>query len=74
VASQREIMAEQSERTKDFEVSTRQLEERCLELKEAAATYDEHAKKASAEALKANLAIEKVAVSTPCNAVPPLSC
>lgn len=62
VAAQREVLSEQSERMKDFEASTRQLEERCAELKEAAAQHDERAKAAAAEALKANRAIEKLSV------------
>lgn len=62
VAAQKEVMAEQSERVRDLEAGSRQLEERCAELKEASAGHDERARAASAEVLKGNRIIEKLMV------------
>ena len=70
VAAQKEVMAEQSERVRDLEAGTRQLEERCAELKDAAAGHEERARAASAEVLKGNRIIEKLMVRLkPSNAV-----
>ncbi len=63
VAAQKEVVAEQSERIKDLEAGTRQLGERCAELKEASAGHDERACAAAAEVLKGNRIIEKFMVS-----------
>lgn len=63
VQAQRDHIAEQSQRCKDLEASTRQLEERCSELKESAAGHELRAKEAAAEVLKGNRIIEKVSVS-----------
>lgn len=60
VQAQRDHIAEQSQRCKDLEASTRQLEERCSELKESAAGHELRAKEAAAEVLKGNRIIEKV--------------
>lgn len=62
VAAQKEVMAEQSERVRDLEAGSRQLEERCAELKEASAGHDQRARAASAEVLKGNRIIEKLMV------------
>lgn len=62
VTAQKEVMAEQSERVRDLEAGMRQLEERCTELKEAAAGHEERARAASAEVLKGNRIIEKLMV------------
>ncbi|EIE25806.1 hypothetical protein COCSUDRAFT_1459, partial [Coccomyxa subellipsoidea C-169] len=59
VAAQKEVVAEQRERIKDLEAGTRQLGERCAELKEASAGHDERARAAAAEVLKGNRIIEK---------------
>ena len=64
VQAQKDHLAEQNQRCKDLEASTRQLEERCSELKESAAGHELRAKEAAAEVLKGNRIIEKVSVST----------
>ena len=64
VQAQKDHQAEQNQRCKDLEASTRQLEERCSELKESAAGHELRAKEAAAEVLKGNRIIEKVSVST----------
>ena len=70
VVAQKEVMAEQSERVRDLEAGTRQLEERCAELKDAAAGHEERARAASSEVLKGNRIIEKLMVRLkPSNAV-----
>ena len=63
VQAQKDHLAEQNQRCKDLEASTRQLEERCSELKESAAGHELRAKEAAAEVLKGNRIIEKVSVS-----------
>lgn len=55
-------MAEQGERLRDLEAGTRQLEERCAELKDGAAGHEDRARAASAEVLKGNRIIEKLTV------------
>lgn len=60
--AQKDHIAEQNQRCRDLEASTRQLEERCLELKESAAGHELRAKEAAAEVLKGNRIIEKVSV------------
>ena len=65
VQAQKDHLAEQNQRCRDLEASTRQLEERCSELKESAAGHELRAKEAAAEVLKGNRIIEKVSVSTP---------
>lgn len=64
VQAQKDHIAEQNQRCKDLEASSRQLEERCSELKEAAAGHELRAKEAAAEVLKGNRIIEKVSVSS----------
>ena len=64
VQAQREHIAEQNQRCRDLEASTRQLDERCSELKESAAGHELRAKEAAAEVLKGNRIIEKVSVRT----------
>ena len=61
--AQKDHIAEQNQRCRDLEASTRQLEERCSELKESAAGHELRAKEAAAEVLKGNRIIEKVSVS-----------
>ncbi len=63
VLAQKDHIAEQNQRCKDLEASSRQLEERCSELKESAAGHEVRAKEAAAEVLKGNRIIEKVSVS-----------
>jgi len=63
VQAQKDHIAEQHQRCKDLEASSRQLEERCSELKESAAGHELRAKEAAAEVLKGNRIIEKVSVS-----------
>ncbi|DBA71002.1 TPA: hypothetical protein ACH3X2_011436 [Trebouxia sp. C0005] len=60
VQAQKDHIAEQNQRCKDLEASSRQLEERCSELKEAAVGHEVRAKEAAAEVLKGNRIIEKV--------------
>lgn len=59
---QKDHIGEQNQRCRDLEASTRQLEERCSELKESAAGHELRAKEAAAEVLKGNRIIEKVSV------------
>jgi len=63
VLAQKDHIAEQNQRCKDLEASSRQLEERCSELKESAVGHEVRAKEAAAEVLKGNRIIEKVSVS-----------
>ena len=60
--AQKDHIAEQNQRCRDLEASTRQLEERCSELKESSAGHELRAKDAAAEILKGNRIIEKVSV------------
>ena len=60
--AQKDHIAEQNQRCRDLEASTRQLEERCSELKESSAGHELRAKDAAAEILNGNRIIEKVSV------------
>lgn len=62
--AQKDHIAEQNQRCRDLEASTRQLEERCSELKESSAGHELRAKDAAAEILKGNRIIEKVSVGS----------
>eukprot|EP00891_Asterochloris_glomerata_P008911 jgi/Astpho2/8911/Aster-x0832 len=60
VLAQRDVIGEQNERCRDLEASTRQLEERCSELKEASGGHEARAREEAAEVLKGNRIIEKL--------------
>ena len=62
VLAQRDVIGEQNERCRDLEASTRQLEERCSELKEASGGHEARAREEAAEVLKGNRIIEKLTV------------
>ena len=62
VLAQRDVICEQNERCRDLEASTRQLEERCSELKEASGGHEARAREEAAEVLKGNRIIEKLTV------------
>lgn len=72
VQAQKDHIAEQNQRCKDLEASSRQLEERCSELKEAAVGHEVRAKEAAAEVLKGNRIIEKVSVSVHIDCMAPV--
>ena len=74
VLAQRDVIGEQNERCRDLEASTRQLEERCSELKEASGGHEARAREEAAEVLKGNRIIEKLTVRANAGLITCASC